>query len=175
MPFESFVWFSHHGLRAIIQWSTNTCMISMWLFEEFWFLFWFSFFNILGALKKKTIIPLMLVGCEIIIADSYPTRAHPDVELNWTTLNFTCSSNGTYCQFFHLCSLYNENKNNHNNTRIHAINIKLSDRFCYICSVKNYVWMEKNHFKCGRANIQIMEDNNYTRRSHSKVNGETKS
>ena len=53
MPFESFVWFSHHGLWAIIQCSTNTCMISTWLFEEFWFWFWFSFSNILGALKKQ--------------------------------------------------------------------------------------------------------------------------
>ena len=32
-------------------------------------------FYILGALSKKTIIPLALVGYEMIIVNSYPTRA----------------------------------------------------------------------------------------------------
>ena len=60
MQFESFHWLSHHGKRK----------------RDFWgrllFLFQFSFIYF-GSVFDKTIIPLALVGYEMIIAISYPT------------------------------------------------------------------------------------------------------
>ena len=41
----------------------------------FLFFFKFSFLYFWGVFNKKKIIPLALVGYEMIIANSYPTRA----------------------------------------------------------------------------------------------------
>ena len=84
MKFESFHCLSLHGIWAIIPWSTrmaSVCVIFLGLFISYCSLV----FHILGAFLKITIIPLALVGYEMIIANeaprwlsiiSYPVRAH---------------------------------------------------------------------------------------------------
>ena len=68
MKFKSFHWLSHHGIRAIIPCSTSMVSVSLILGGVFTFillLFYFSFLYF-GCVYNKTIIPLELVGYEMI-------------------------------------------------------------------------------------------------------------
>ena len=66
MRLKSFHWLSHHGIRAIIPCSANTCMVSKRVIFEA-LLFQFRLLNFLysGGAFNKTIIPIALVGYEI--------------------------------------------------------------------------------------------------------------
>ena len=65
---------SHHRLSVIIPYSTNMISVPVIFFGG---IFLFLKFRLLyfGGVFNKTIIPLALVGYEMIIANSYPTRA----------------------------------------------------------------------------------------------------
>ena len=69
MQFESFHWLSHHGKRK-----RDFCGRLLFLFQ-------FSFIDF-GSVFDKTIIPLVLVGYEMIIAISYPTRSWNNCSYN---------------------------------------------------------------------------------------------
>ena len=71
MQFRSFHWLSHHGLWTIIPCSTNMVSVCVFFFLEP-----FYFFLSIGGFFDKTIIPLALVGYEMIIANSYPMHTH---------------------------------------------------------------------------------------------------
>ena len=68
MQSESFHWLSHHGLWTIIPCSTNMVSVRMKFLKRFnFFKFRLLYF---GAFFNKTIIPLALVGYEMIMVNS---------------------------------------------------------------------------------------------------------
>ena len=68
MQFESFHWLSHHGIWTIIPWSTKMQSVGVIFFWSFCFYCSPSFLYF-GGVFNKTIIPLALVGYEMIIAN----------------------------------------------------------------------------------------------------------
>ena len=65
MQMESFHWLSHHGIIEPLYHDLQIYLI----FWAFLFLLWSSFLYF-GGIFNKTIIPLVLVGYEMIIANS---------------------------------------------------------------------------------------------------------
>ena len=66
IQFKEFDWLSGHGISAIIPCPTNMVSIRVNFFGHFYFHFSVVFHNFEGFL---TIIPLALVGYEMIIAN----------------------------------------------------------------------------------------------------------
>ena len=69
MQFESFYWLSHHGLWAITSCSMNMVSVRVMFWGLFLFFLKFSLLYFWGVFNK-TVIPLALVGYEMIIANS---------------------------------------------------------------------------------------------------------
>ena len=63
LHFLSFHWFTGHGIRAHIPWTTNMCTHQLRTVGEL------KYCNSLGVFFFLTIIPLALVGYEIVIVN----------------------------------------------------------------------------------------------------------